>query len=122
MKKNKGFTVVELWGVIILLGVIAVIITPNILKLEKKSEKELFEDSVNALIRGAQMYYANNDFINYPTNGIAANSEELNVKNNEDLTSGSIKLVNDEYFYADNVSNGKYCANGVRNDLSIDNP
>lgn len=120
MKKNKGFTLVELLGVIILLGVIAVIITPNILKLEKKSEKELFEDSVNALIRGAQMYYANNDFINYPTNGIAANSEELNVKNNEDLTSGTIKLVNDEYFYADNVSNGKYCANGVRNDLSID--
>lgn len=120
MKKNKGFTLVELLGVIILLGVIAIIITPNILKLEKKSEKELFEDSVNALIRGAQIYYANNDFINYPTNGIAANSEELNVKNNEDLTSGSIKLVNDEYFYADNVSNGKYCANGVRNDLSID--
>ena len=120
MKKNKGFTLVELLGVIILLGVIAVIITPNILKLEKKSEKELFEDSVNALIRGAQMYYANNDFINYPTNGIAANSEELNVKNNEDMTSGSIKLVNDEYFYADNISNGKYCANGVRNDLSID--
>ena len=120
MKKNKGFTLVELLGVIILLGVIAVIITPNILKLEKKSEKELFEDSVNASIRGAQIYYANNDFINYPTNGIAANSEELNVKNNEDLTSGSIKLVNDEYFYADNVSNGKYCANGVRNDLSID--
>ena len=81
MKKNKGFTLVELLGVIILLGVIAIIITPNILKLEKKSEKELFEDSVNALIRGAQMYYANNDFINYPTNGIAANSEELNVKN-----------------------------------------
>ena len=36
MKKNKGFTLVELLGVIILLGVIAVIITPNILKLEKK--------------------------------------------------------------------------------------
>ena len=30
MKKNKGFTLVELLGVIILLGVIAVIITPNI--------------------------------------------------------------------------------------------
>lgn len=117
--KNKGFTLVELLGVIILLGVIAVIITPNILKLENKSEKELFEDSVNASIRGAQMYYANNEFIDYPTNGIPANSQELNVKNNEDLTSGSIKLVNDEYFYADNVSNGKYCANGVRNDLSI---
>ena len=117
---KKGFTLVELLGVIILLGVIATIIAPNILKTQKKSEKELFEDSVNALIRGAQIYYANNDFINYPTSGIAANSKELDVKNNEDMTSGSIKLVNDEYFYASNVSNGKYCANGVRNDLSID--
>ena len=124
-KKNhiiskKGFTLVELLGVIILLGVIATIIAPNILKTQKKSEKELFEDSVNALIRGAQMYYANNDFINYPASGIAANSQELDVKNNEDMTTGSIKLVNDEYFYASNVSNGKYCANGIRNDLSID--
>ena len=117
---KKGFTLVELLGVIILLGVIATIIAPNILKTQKKSEKELFEDSVNALIRGAQIYYANNDFINYPTSGIAANSKELDVKNNDDMTSGSIKLVNDEYFYATNVSNGKYCANGVRNDLSID--
>ena len=117
---KKGFTLVELLGVIILLGVIATIIAPNILKTQKKSEKELFEDSVNALIRGAQMYYANNDFINYPASGIAANSQELDVKNNEDMTSGSIKLVNDEYFYASNVSNGKYCANGIRNDLSID--
>ena len=117
---KKGFTLVELLGVIILLGVIATIIAPNILKTQKKSEKELFEDSVNALIRGAQIYYANNDFINYPKSGIAANSLELDVKNTEDMTSGSIKLVNDEYFYASNVSNGKYCANGVRNDLSID--
>ena len=117
---KKAFTLVELLGVIILLGVIAIIIAPNILKTQKKSEKELFEDSVNALIRGAQMYYANNNFINYPASGIAANSKELDVKNNEDMTSGSIKLVNNEYFYASNVSNGKYCANGVRNDLSID--
>ena len=29
MKKNKGFTLVELLGVIILLGVIAIIITPK---------------------------------------------------------------------------------------------
>ena len=41
---KKGFTLVELLGVIILLGVIATIIAPNILKTQKKSEKELFEE------------------------------------------------------------------------------
>ena len=85
---KKGFTLVELLGVIILLGVIATIIAPNILKTQKKSEKELFEDSVNSLIRGAQIYYANNDFINYPTSGIAANSKELDVKNKKSSSYG----------------------------------
>ena len=33
---KKGFTLVELLGVIILLGVIATIIAPNILKTQKK--------------------------------------------------------------------------------------
>lgn len=122
MKKNrkKGFTVVELLGVFIILGIIAIIITPNILKLHAESERDAFEQSVNALIRAAQVYYANNDFLNFPENGISPTDPQLELKNNTELNSGVVKLVNEEYFYASNISNGKYCANGVRNDISID--
>ena len=119
-KRKKGFTIVELLGVFIILGIIAVIITPNILKLQEESEKDAFEQSVNALIRSAQVYYANNDFINFPESGISPTDPELELKNNTEFKSGVVKLINDEYFYAYNISNGKYCANGVRNDISID--
>ena len=118
--KTRGFTIVELLGVFIILGIIAVIITPNILKLQEESEKDAFEQSVNALIRSAQVYYANNDFINFPESGISPTDPELELKNNTEFKSGVVKLINDEYFYAYNISNGKYCANGVRNDISID--
>ncbi|MEG0618410.1 MAG: leucine-rich repeat protein [Bacilli bacterium] len=117
--KRKGFTLVELLGVIILLGVLAVVIAPNIIKIQEKSEKDVFKESVNSLLRSAQMYYANNNFINYPADGIPANSTDLEVNNNKNFTSGTVKLMSKEYFYAENISNGKFCATGVRNDLSV---
>lgn len=120
IKRKKGFTIVELLGVFILLGVIAVIITPSILNLREDAEKDAFEQSVNALIRAAQVYHANNDFINFPANGISPTDPNLELKNNDEFQSGVVKLINDEYFYAYNVSNGKYCVNGVRNDLSVE--
>lgn len=119
-KRKKGFTIVELLGVFILLGIIAVLITPSILNLQKDADKDAFEQSVNALIRAAQVYHANNDFIKFPENGISPTDPQLELKNDDEFRSGVVKLINDEYFYAYNISNGKYCANGVRNDLSID--
>lgn len=120
IKRKKGFTIVELLGVFILLGIIAVLITPSILNLQEDAEKDAFEQSVNALIRSAQVYHANNDFINFPSNGISPSDPNLELKNDENFNSGVVKLINEEYFYAYNISNGKYCANGVRNDLSIE--
>ena len=120
IKRKKGFTIVELLGVFILLGIIAIIITPSILNLQEDAEKDAFEQSVNALIRSAQVYHANNDFINFPSNGISPSDPNLELKNDEKFNSGVVKLINEEYFYAYNISNGKYCANGVRNDLSIE--
>ncbi|MEG0408879.1 MAG: leucine-rich repeat protein [Bacilli bacterium] len=121
MKNKKAFTMVELLGVIIILSFITLVVTINIIKIQKDKELELFESSVNSIVRSAQMYYANNSFINYPISGIAANSSELDLVNNQVFTTGSIKLVDNEYFFVDNVSNGKFCAVGVRNDLTIIN-
>ena len=119
MKKNKGFTLVELLGTIVLLAIISLIIIPNVIKIQKENERESFEKSVNSLLRSAQIYHANNDFLNFPISGLAANDSNLEAKNIEQFKSGMVKLINNDYFYAENISNGQYCAIGTRNDLTI---
>ena len=42
MKSNKGFSLVELLGVIILLGIVAVVIVPNVVDTIANSDKKAF--------------------------------------------------------------------------------
>lgn len=55
---KKGFTLVELLAVIVILAVIALITTPIIIDSLNTSKKEAFKDSVNSLIKVTQNYYA----------------------------------------------------------------
>ena len=48
---KKGFTLVELLAVIVILAVIALITTPIIIDSLNTSKKEAFKDSVNSLIK-----------------------------------------------------------------------
>lgn len=55
---KKGFTLVELLAVIVILAVIALITTPIITGILRDSQKEAFKDSVSSLIKVTQNYYA----------------------------------------------------------------
>lgn len=59
MKNIKGFTLAELIGVIVVLGVIAVIAVPVVGKIIEDSKVESAKISANSIIRSAQEYYAN---------------------------------------------------------------
>ena len=48
---KKGFTLVEVLAVIILLGLIAAILIPNYNKTIEKSKKNSFKESLNGLVR-----------------------------------------------------------------------
>lgn len=58
--RNKGFTLVELLGVIILLAVIALIAFPPILNQIKKSQNQI-DDATNALIISSAKLYVDNN-------------------------------------------------------------
>lgn len=58
--KKKGFTLLELLGVIILVAVIALITIPIVLNVIGKTKHGAFKDSVYGLMDSAEFYYAKN--------------------------------------------------------------
>lgn len=62
MKRNNGFTLVELLGVIIVLGVLALIIIPNVTNTLKKNEQELYEAQLVMIEESARGYITENFF------------------------------------------------------------
>ena len=51
MSNKKGFTLIEILGVIVVLGLIAVIVTPKIIDTIKDSKKKSYNVSVNNLVK-----------------------------------------------------------------------
>ena len=66
--KNKGFTIVELLAVIIILGVVMFIATPNIIKILNDSKKSLGEEQKRAIERAARSWGVENLYIKYDNN------------------------------------------------------
>ena len=117
--KNKGFTLVELLAVIVILAVISLIAYAVIQKNIDVTRKSSFETSVKNMIEAAKEYvvtnYEENDF---PEGGIDITNNELDIKNSEFISGiimknevGSIEVVN--------LTDGNLCANGTKNDLEI---
>ncbi len=65
MKKinKKGFTLIELIRVIILLGVIGVITVPVVKKIINNTKKESFKDSVYGIVEAVDLYYSEQDML-----------------------------------------------------------
>lgn len=58
--ENKGFSLVELLAVIILLGILAVILVPNMYSHLQKSRDDLYNAQVNIIKEAAENYVADN--------------------------------------------------------------
>ena len=56
---KKGFTLVELLAVVIILGILAVVIVPKIQQTIKDSKKNTYEASAHAIDREVEVFYAN---------------------------------------------------------------
>ncbi|MDD2435396.1 MAG: prepilin-type N-terminal cleavage/methylation domain-containing protein [Bacilli bacterium] len=60
MKKNKGFTLVELIGIVVILAIIAVIGVPSVVELIKKSEESRVEEIAITVEAAAEFYVEQN--------------------------------------------------------------
>lgn len=121
MKKNKGFTLVELLAVISILSFIALITTPIILKLVEDARKKSFMDSAYGVVQAGEFYYAKKqtkgeDILDEITFSFP-DATDLELKgtkpksgNMKILKSGKIELA---------ISDGKFCATKGMNDIDI---
>ena len=56
MKNNKGFTLVELLAVIVVLALIIGIAVPNAISLSNKSKKRMYISKIDMIIKAAELY------------------------------------------------------------------
>lgn len=116
MKNNKGFTLVELLAVIVILGVIGLITIPIYNNVINNSKKQTFTDSIHALINELERYVISDTSSKY-TSQVSIASLDLKL-NNYNITSGDF-YVNNNFIILVNVTNNDYCANGDKNNLVI---
>ena len=114
---KKGFTLVELIAIITLLGLIIVIVVPVTNYIIDKREKDAFKVSVYGLLTAIDEEYASNGKT-FPSGGLNTKNIDIDINNKEQFTKGKI-IYKDNTYYADRISNGKYCISGTRNDLAI---
>ena len=104
--KKKGFTLVELLAVIVVIGIIAIITIPIVLNNVTSAEKKSFKVSVNEVKRNVDRYLVKNDLKKLPTCGdnnvILRNIDFL--KNRNVFTDDSYMCYDEEnacdYIYA----------------------
>ncbi|MBR1376310.1 MAG: type II secretion system protein [Bacilli bacterium] len=129
--KSKGFTLVELLAVIVILTIIAFIVTPMISNVIDNARKATFEDNINILLKNCNEYIAKYDLIKkktpiYPmtfecdgTTCKDANGDILELKG-DIPTMGKIIIYSQSEIYSDKLSNGKWCASGYINKLKVE--
>lgn len=92
---NKGFTIIELLAVLIVLSIILVIAVPRVLNIIETSKKKSFEVSANKLIKEAAKEFAKDNLEKeyIITNG-SFEGNKLDVKGDMPL-SGTINILED---------------------------
>ena len=127
--KNKGFTLLELLAVIIVLGIIALIAISTVGNIVEYSKKEAFKTSVKTIIKTGENYSSvaqlnSGNKLSYPVSfncdGKACTNGDTKLEFTGKVpVSGSIVVEDAKTVKASYISDGKYCVSGTKDDLSI---
>ena len=116
---KKGFTLVELLAVIVILGIISMVTYSIVSGNIKTTKKKSFEVSVQNLMESSREYVTKymEDY-DFPEGGLSATDPNLGITNNP-FVSGIILRNEKDQIELVNVNDETYCANGTKNDLKI---
>ena len=116
---KKGFTLVELLAVVVILGIISMVTYGIVSGNIKTTKKKSFEISAQNLLESSREYVTKymEDY-DFPDGGILATNPELHIDNNP-FKSGVILRNESGQVVLENVSDGTYCVNGTKNNMVI---
>ena len=87
MKKEGGFTLLELLIVIVIIGILALLIIPNITSAPKKARDTQRKTDLRAIQKGLEEYFVSNN--NYPTVASAGTADSVLTA----LTAGTTPIM-----------------------------
>lgn len=120
---KKGFTLVELLSVIVILSVIVLIATNAVVPMADSARKQVLAMEANTLVKAAQTLYVQN---NSGNSACYSYDELINsglIEKDDENYMGSISIEVGEdgnYTYKIWLSNGQYMINGVSPDVTSD--
>lgn len=113
--KNKGFTLIEVLAVVIVLGVLASVSFPIIKNTISANRKKAFEESLNGVVRSIELYVTNNGITNDET--FSYNDESIN-KEHDKFISGEV-IYHEGIITINDFSDGEYCGTGTKGNYVI---
>jgi prepilin-type N-terminal cleavage/methylation domain-containing protein len=117
--KNKGFTLVELMSVIIILAIVALITVPVVLGIVKDNDRKALEQSVNGLVEGAKIYNARNLNSELQTFDLSDSSVITTLDIKGKLPDEGTLTINADGEISVSAKKGKYCAYKAFNNKKI---
>lgn len=99
--KNKGFTLVEILAVLVVLALLITIAVPNVINVSRNIRTEMFCDKVDMILTAANMYGQDNydlvkDRVGTGTETISVKVSDLVKNNNLKKDNNDCVLENDE--------------------------